>query len=352
MNKQDVLRYCLVSIVLGACCGCSWVGAATPRAVDDPTALRARGSKTTNPSPATTRYVRPFGPNAPWNRPVDGLPRHPQSDALTNRLWQYSPSRVGNFNLSFSGYTYPVYMAGTAKGSYPVRAPSWNKLNGTKIPWSPDWKPATGSDSQVIILDPDSGREWDLWQASFDGAAVHVSNGNLVPGSYLTKEDGFKPSRGCGIPYLAMLVRPEEIAQGKIEHALSMPSRNTAKTFVAPATKSDGRATDNGLPMGTRFALNITDAEIDEWVNALPSQLTGQTRRAARIIAVALRDYGWFISDTAGGAHFQFEDNATAKAKWEALGLGEKSIGWKNYPTDLLDGLLTKQRIYAIVPSN
>jgi hypothetical protein len=284
---------------------------------------------------------------------VDGLPQHPQSAVLVDRLWNYSANRPGNFNLSFSGYTYPVYLANNNKQrAYPVRAPSWCKLNGTQIPWSPNWQPATGSDSQVIILDPDTGREWDLWQASFDGSSIHISNGNLVPGSYLTKEDGFKPSRGCGIPYLAMLVRPEEIAQGKIEHALSMPSRNTAKTFVAPATKSDGRVTQNGMPMGTRFALNITDAEIDAWVNSLPSQLSDQTRQAARIIAVALRDYGWFISDTAGGAHFQFEDNATAKAKWEALGLGEQYINYKNYPTDLLDGLLTKERIYAIAPSD
>jgi hypothetical protein len=225
-------------------------------------------------------------------------------------------------------------------------------LNGTRIPWSSDWVPATGSDGQVIILDPANGREWDLWRVNVSGSRVRVSNGNLVPGSYLTKEDGFKPSRGCGIPYLAMLVRPEEIAQGKIEHALSMPSRNTAKNFVAPATKSDGRVTQNGMPMGTRFALNITDAEIDEWVNSLPSELSEQTKRAARIIAVALRDYGWFITDTAGGAHFQFEDYATARDKWNDLGLGEQGIGWKNYPTDLLDGLITRERIYAIAPSD
>jgi len=296
-------------------------------------------------------YVRPFGPNAPWNKPVDGLPRHPQSDALAARLWKYSPGKPGNFRLSFSGYTYPVYDASTATGTIQVQA-GMGKLNGTEIPWNPKWQAATGSDGQVIILDPNSGREWDLWQVDVNGSKLRISNGNLVPGSYLTKEDGFKPSRGCGISYLAMLVRPEEIAQGKIEHALSMPSRNTAKTFVAPATKSDGRVTQNGMPMGTRFALNITDAEIDAWVKSLPSELSDQTRQAARIIAVALRDYGWFITDTSGGAHLQFEDNATAKKKWQALGLGEQTIGWKTYPTKLLDGLITQERIYAIAPSD
>ncbi|BBA32209.1 uncharacterized protein sS8_0241 [Methylocaldum marinum] len=352
MRKQDVISYNLVSIVLVVSYGCSSLDAASLPAVDDRPALLAEKSQAQHPKPQTTPYVRPFGAKAPWNTPVKGLRRHPQSDILAYRLWHHAARRPGNFNLSFSGYTYPVYMADTAQGYYPVRAPAWSKLNGTKIPWNPNWKPASGSDSQMIILDPKNGREWDLWQASFDGAVVHVSNGNLIPDSYFTKEDGFKPSRGSGIPYLAMLVRPEEIAQGRIEHALSMPSRNTAKTFVPPATKSDGQTTENGIPMGTRFALKVTDAEIEQWVDSLPKQLPAQTRRIARIIAVALRDYGWFITDSAGGAHFQFEDYATARNKWNALGLGEQSIGWKNYPTDLLDGLIAQERIYAIAPEN
>ncbi|MGX2040731.1 hypothetical protein ACWJKU_11455 [Methylocaldum sp. MU1018] len=352
MNRGKVFWCCLIGSIMGACCGCSWVGADAPRPAKRPAAPLSGGPRGTDSSPFDTRYVRPFGANAPWNKPVAGLPRHPQSAALADCLWTRGTKRPGNFNLSFDGYTYPVYLATDAQGSYPVRGPSWNKLNGTKIPWNPNWKPATGSDGQVIILDPASGREWDLWQASVNGSAIRISNGNLVPGSYWTKEDGFKGSRGCGIPYLAMLVRPEEIAQGKIEHALSMPSRNTARTFVAPAIKSDGRVTQNGIPMGTRFALNITDAEIDAWVQSLPSQLSDQTRRAARIIAVAMRDYGWFVTDTSGGAHFQFEDNATAQSKWAAVGLAPRSIGWKNYPTDLLDGLITKERIYAIAPGD
>ncbi|HYE36639.1 hypothetical protein [Methylocaldum sp.] len=345
MSKRNIFSYCWIGTVLAVCSGCFRVGDAASRSTERPTVTFSGESR------FDTRYVRPFGANAPWNKPVAGLPRHPQSSTLATRLWTYGTNRPGNFNLSFTDYTYPVYLASNAQGTYPVQGPS-GKLNGTKIPWNPNWQAATGTDGQVIVLDPKSGREWDLWQVSFNGSSIRVSNGNLVPGSYLTKEDGFKPSRGCGIPYLAMLVRPEEIAQGKIEHALSMPSRNTAKAFVAPATKSDGRETANGMPMGTRFALNITDAEIDAWVKSLPSQLSGQTRRAARIIAVALRDYGWFITDTSGGAHLQFEDNATAKAKWVALGLGSQSVNWKSYPADLLDGLITKNRIYAIAPSN
>ena len=31
----------------------------------------------------------------------------------------------------------------------------------------PAWVPATGTDGQVIVLDPPTGREWNLWQVEF-----------------------------------------------------------------------------------------------------------------------------------------------------------------------------------------
>jgi hypothetical protein len=304
-------------------------------------------------------YRRPFGPRAPWNVPVAGLPKHPESAQWVDRFWRLSPSdRPGNFNLGgFDSYSYPVYDARTARAVYPVKArhPDWGNLHGQTIPWNPAWEPAKGSDGQVIVLDHETGREWNLWQVKFDGRTVVIGNGNLVAGDFRTKEDGFPSSRGCGIQYLAMLTRPEEIMQGKIEHALSVPSKNpNSRFFVPPATKTDGDkfGIPEGVPEGMRFALQVTDAEIDQWIASLPVELGAATRYSARVIAVALRDYGWIITDNSGGAFFQFEYNGTAGEKWKALGLAPGKPGDTEYPRDLLDGLLTRERIYAIVPSD
>lgn len=297
-------------------------------------------------------YERPYGAGAPWNVPVARLERHPESKSLAEMLWNGAPAaRPGNFNLSFEEYTYPVYEAAEATGWYPVKT-DWNSnIDGTEIPWNDEWKAASGTDSQAIVLDPESGREWNLWQVSFDGETVQARNGSLIKGDYRTYEGGNQPSRGSGIQYLAMLVRPEEIAQGRIRHALSMPIRNTdGSRFVPPATKLEHPGRPPGIPTGTRFALDVTDAEIDEWLASLPPELPEQTRNSARIIAEALRDYGWFITDSSGGAHFQFEDRASAGSQWDALGLGLIDVEWKSYPTDLLDGLLSADRIYAVLP--
>jgi hypothetical protein len=302
------------------------------------------------PSP----YIRPYGDLAPWNVPATNLPTSPDSGALAAQLWsQSTANRPGNLNLTFDEYTFPVYYVGDATGVYPIEIRSGSPLDGGSMPWNPEWVPATGSDGQIIVLDPATGREWNLWQVSFDGETIHASNGNLVPGSYWTKVDGFFPSRGAGIQYYAMLVQPEEIEGGAIRHALSMPIKNTdGTTYVPPATKLEHPDNSSGIPAGTRFVLDLSDKDIDAWIKAMPPELSPATRQSARVIAEALRTYGFFVTDTSGGAHLQFEDYATASDQWHRLGLDRQLIDGKEYPRDLLDGLFDQTSIRAIVPSD
>lgn len=298
---------------------------------------------------------RPFGPNAPWNIPVRSIPRHPNPEQYVRRLWYDATSAMpGNINLSFDDYTYPVYYVEDSTGTYEVRTQEGSNLNGKRLAWNPDWEPAPGDDAQIILLDPDNGIEWDLFKVRFQNNTILAKNANRIPGDYRTREVGFRPSRGVGIPYLAMLVRPKEIEQGVIPHALSMVVRNTDGAYaVPPATKLEfpDRIVD-GIPEGMRFALDVTDREIDDWIDGLPEQLSPVTKRSARIIAVALRDYGWFITDTGGGAHLQFESRVTAGDSWDRLGLHRQSIGESVFPRDLLDGLIKPHRISVYVPSD
>jgi len=60
----------------------------------------------------------------------------------------------------------------------------------------------------------------------------------------------------------------------------------------------------------------------------------------------------WFITDTAGSAEFQLEAQESALDEWVALGLeAYEASDWKEYPRDLWGGLITEERVYAIVPS-
>lgn len=304
---------------------------------------------------APAGYRRPFGDAAPWNRPVAGLPRHPRSADYAAKVWAPPGGTAGNINLTFDTFTYPVYDAAAARRPYTVRlaAGASGNLDGQPVPWDPEWLGSSGSDGQAIVLDAAAGREWDLWRVRLAGAALKADNGSLVPGSYWTRTTGWGPSRGCGIPYLAMLVRPAEVAAGAVRHALSMPLLGVDKrAFVAPATRTDGGEPGfgvvDGVPEGTRLALDVSDQDLQAWALAVPARLGPAARRSALTIGRALRDYGWFVTDHAGSAHLQFEDRLTAGPAWDALGLADVELAGKRYPRDLLDGLVTRERIYAL----
>jgi hypothetical protein len=291
----------------------------------------------------------PFGSTAPWNRPVAGIPIATNSATLVSHVWDSAPW-PGQIKAFADAYTYPVYDIANATMNAPVHVinTAWgSNLLGKTVPWNPSWQPSAGPDGQVILTDPPSGREWDLWEVSFDGTTLTIGNGNLVPGSYWTNAAGYPPSRGAGIPYLAMLVRPSEVAAGVVQHALSMPLVKVASSYVAPATKSDGGG--GTIPMGARFALNISDADINAWLSTLPLSATG--KQSARVLAVALRDYGMFVTDNGGGPAVQFEDFQSGGTQWQALGLGSQTINGKTYPRDLFDGLITPSRLYALASS-
>ena len=152
-----------------------------------------------------------------------------------------------------------------------------------------------------------------------------------------------------------MLTEAREMAAGAIRHALPMVIPNTdGCIYVEPATKLEHPNANNcnGVPEGMRFALDITDADIDAWLASMPAGVLTSTKASARKIAEALRDYGLFIVDTGGDTHLQLEDHITGGALWWTLGMHNYEVNGKMYPSRILDGLITQSRIYALVPSD
>lgn len=316
--------------------------------LNQPEMVRAQEARENKP------MTRPFGDKAPWNVPVEHVPQHPESGLLVSRMFLDDRGRRSSrFQITIDTHTFTVHDAESSQGPTPIKTFWPSNLKG-KIPWNPAWKSAAGADAMMIVLDENNGLEWDLERVDFRLNTIHAHRANLVEGDYRTKVDGFPGSRGSGLPYLMGLVRPEEIQAGRIEHALSMSVPNISGTeFSAPALKAEfPRGAKYGIPAGTRFALQATDQEIDLWLTSLPKELTLRTRETARIIAIALREYGWFITETSPANLFHFESRVTAEKEWLELGLESKKVGRYEYPRDLMDLVLTPERIVAHVPSD
>jgi hypothetical protein len=253
----------------------------------------------------------PYSSSSPWNTPI---PRGASVPSDSRRL-------VATINQPLTSdptqFTYPVYVASPKRPQRSVRvdgrmslvvAP--NRLHGItgftariRIPGFA--QPSPGGDDQVIVLDPHSGSEWGFWEFSNAHGRMTATNGYR----YDTKWNGVAPrgfgSRGAGMTYLAGLVRPCEIAQGHIDHALAFVYHYTTSQFVYPARKSDGHApAGQGLPEGARLQLDpsLSAAKLRSW----------GCHGACLTIAHALQRYGMFVVDTGGHPKLTVEAEETA----------------------------------------
>ena len=138
-----------------------------------------------------------------------------------------------------------------------------------------------------------------------------------------------------------------------------MPVKGTSGTeYFPPATKLEHPGKKGNIPEGARFSLDVTYLEIDEHVNSIIGA-SPELKKGIRTLLVAMKDYGWFITDTAGGQTLQLEAWESAQDEWKKLGFTEL-LGvthrlydkYVQHPRFSLYGFLTKDRIRMHVPSD
>jgi len=231
-------------------------------------------------------------------------------------------------------FTYPVYPIAPGTPLQTVRLRGWysnvinngqtldNQRAGTaRLPIPPGAQAAAGSDAQMILLDPATGDEyglselvkrtdgtWDAWNAYH--YSTHWSG---VP-PHDSEDRPFFP-RGAGVPYLAGLVRPCEVARGRIDHALAFAYNFPTAQYVYPATKSDGDSPGPpDMPEGAHL-------QLDPSITAAEFATLGCTGPCL-IIARGLQEYGMFIIDNSGRPKVMMEYEGTAL--WNGL-VGSKT---------------------------
>lgn len=209
-------------------------------------------------------------------------------------------------------------------------------------------------------------------------------NGNVA--NYLTYE-GSSGDRGGGISYYAGIITPQEVAAGEIRHAIAMGIFNssfgpectqaqlasnnwnvigkTCGTALAPAAKFEWASAtkisnrggspistsldsiytmDKTIPEGMRFVLNITDAQMESFIQS--KGYTGAKANTTRIIIRALRDYGIIPLDTGGTVNMQTAGGVSPRNRelWKQLGITSTE------DDKLLYGLFTETNMYVVEP--
>ncbi len=269
-------------------------------------------------------HCRPYDATSAWNTPIPVNPLiDPQSAVFINAIADNNlplTSDVDQFAIALY-----LYNAATPRASVQLDGFFSSYDNGdnsrvghgfqplvTGVPIPTNAQAGNGSDAQITFWDPVAETEYGFWQFARNGAGNYTAtNGNRYhtgSGYYGRFADGLA-GRGAGTPYFSGLVRPWEMAQGRIDHALSFAYNSPAAEFRYPASSSDGEGvTGVDPPEGARLQLDpaLTEGDlINLGLNA-----------NARVIARALQVYGMFIIDNSGSSKIYLEDRSTAN--WDA----------------------------------
>jgi hypothetical protein len=234
-----------------------------------------------------------FPTSSPWNQRVDRLPVAADSDAIIRSIGADEPVHAdfgsGLWNGGPIGIPLTVvgrgqrrvgvafeYADESDRGPYPI--PRDVKIEGGR---------RSDGDRHALILDRDACRLYELfalyptarggWRAG-SGAIWNLRSNRLRPA-------GWTSADAAGLPILPGLARYDEMARGRIDHALRFTVRRTRRAYVYPARHHASESNDPDLPpMGLRLRLKA-------------GYPTSGFPRQARIVLAALKRYGMLVAD-------------------------------------------------------
>jgi hypothetical protein len=234
-----------------------------------------------------------FPASNPWNERVDTLPVAATSDALVASIGWTSPVHADFGSGLWDGgpigipITYATkktprsrvtfdYAGESDKGPYPI--PNSVAIEGGRN---------ADGDRHALIVDSSSCKLYELyalypkagggWKAG-SGAIWSLTSNKLRPA-------GWTSADAAGLPILPGLARWDEVARGRIDHALRFTVQRTRNAYVWPARHQASSSSDPSLPpMGLRVRLK---ASFD--IAGFPRQ--------SRIVLQALKTYGMILAD-------------------------------------------------------
>ena len=266
----------------------------------------------TSQADAVVSALQLFPPNNAWNEDISRRPLLSNSAAMitqvvndlsTNRR-TLRPFQEMNFvivpdNQPLVPINFYEYPDESDPSPYPIPwnmpVESWPSQTGgqTLYEWQRDVQ-AWGGDRHSIILQPGTGRLWEMWQAQLlvsgtasnwqaaNGALFNITNNALRPAGWTSADAG-------GLSMFAGLVRYDECERGMVEHAIRLIVARTRRAYIYPATHYASTSTNPNQPaMGQRFRLKSSFVIPEAW--------TKQEKAVLR----ALKKYGAIVADNGG----------------------------------------------------
>jgi hypothetical protein len=300
-NTENPLRR--RRVLLGAATALVSVAAGVPGLA----AIAATGSGSTPTAPASAGPV--LLPTTPTNPVQELFPGSFLDQSVTNQpVADNSAALVSNFatqthtiykqvgvgfkpiftvpanqplvHVSASGGCWQGFLATFGQG-VPIPAGAYN--SGT-------------SDENVIVSQPSTGGDWELWKATNTNGQWSACWGG---GLNALKSTGVFPypfgESASGISYLATTITEADVASGQIDHAINLQIE-TCNGFIAPANRTDCGSNPGTPSEGTWFRMPANVA--------MPAGMTP----FAQMVFQALQTYGAIVTDHAGAVMITAEN--------------------------------------------
>ncbi len=239
-----------------------------------------------------------FPADNPWNEDISQRPPHPDSAAIVAGI---GGDKKFAYNLDMAFILVPPdqpkvpfkileYPEESDPGPYPLpdNAPIENwPLDGRTL--AETQAKLEEGDRHVIVVDPFRGHLYELYRGRKSpqgwecgcSAFFDLRSNKLRPA-------GWTSTDAAGLPIFPAIVRYDDVAAGKVDHAMRFTVRNTRRAYVYPATHFASRKTESHLPrMGERFRLR---ADFD---------VSGFSPHPKAIL-LGLKQYGMFVADNGG----------------------------------------------------
>lgn len=267
-------------------------------------AALAAGAALAGPLPGAKRCPV-FPQTSHWNQRVDRLPVAKGSDAIVRAigagdtmhadfgsgLWEGRPIGIP---ITYVGARQPTtrvafdYAGESDRGPYPI--PKSVRIEGG---------PKADGDRHALIVDRDRCRLYELFALRRENGRWTAGSGAIFDlRSNRLRAAGWTSADAAGLPILPGLARYDEVAHGRIDHALRFTVERTRRAYVYPARHFASSTIDPSLPpMGLRLRLKRS---FD--VSGFPPQ--------ARVVLRALKEYGMILADNGSNWYVSGEPHA------------------------------------------
>lgn len=227
-----------------------------------------------------------FPSDNPWNRDVSKDPLHPQSNTFLASI-DASGRRFLHPDFGSNpdyGIPYVVVPAGQAR--VPINFTEYgDESDPGPYPVPSDAPVEAGSDAHALVLSAGECKLYEMYHARFTDPGWDAGSGAVFDlRSNALRPDTWTSADAAGLPILPGLVRYDEVASGRIDHALRFTVSRTQRGFIHPATHYAGTSDWSLPPMGLRLRMK---SSFDL------SPYHGQSR----VILEALKRYGMIVAD-------------------------------------------------------